>query len=102
MWAYYRSKLNGSGRSLGSAAIVDTVNDVLEPSADVGTVAPFVDDAQRVLQEQERAVRGPVFLRTARIWSGEHMVTPEQKSAAGHFLPAAFSRTLNSMKTAKT
>ena len=83
MWAYYRSKLNGSGRSLGSAAIVDTVNDVLEPSADVGTVAPFVDDAQRVLQEQERAVRGPVFLRTARIWSGEHMITPEQKNAAG-------------------
>lgn len=71
--------------SPGSAALVDTVDDVLEPGPDIGAVTPFVDDPERVLQEQERAVRGPVFLRTARIWSGEHMVTPEQDNAAGRF-----------------
>jgi hypothetical protein len=76
--------LNGVARgSLRSSAFVDTVDHVLEPGAYVRAIVPFVDDLERVFQKKKRAFDGPVILRTAGIQTGEHMVTPEQKNAAG-------------------
>jgi hypothetical protein len=37
--------------SLGSAALVDTIDDELQSGADVGAVAPMVDDLERIFQE---------------------------------------------------
>ena len=75
---------------------------MLEPGAYVRAIVPFVDDLERVFQKQERAFDGPVFLRTASIRTGEHMVTPEQNKRGRPLEPTTFFATLDSTKAEKT
>ena len=60
----------------------DFVDDLLKPSADRRAIAPTVDDFERLLQQQDRPLRGPVFRLTVGVLiECRHMLHPRADQA---------------------